>query len=255
MNKRSTKWYRKNEAEVMKRLGFKPTRNSGATWIEKADGQNEHCICELKSTDKASFTVKQEYLHTLEANAIEAHKLPVFAFQFINREEVWLCIKESDIEAFKNLVRYSVLEELAEDGNYTIPEELQKKFRKTKELESKGFYLSPLLEKEAQENNGYYKSQKARKSFEKVLTSENESDTIMGKGKGDGVEAVSFMPEPKPKGNINVVNTDKIKQNLLARNKYKLSKQTEIEEQQERRKKEQKERNREYWKRNLNKKE
>ena len=52
MNKRSTKWYRKNEAEVMKRLGFKETRNSGATWIEKADGQNEHCICELKSTDK-----------------------------------------------------------------------------------------------------------------------------------------------------------------------------------------------------------
>lgn len=30
MNKRSTKFYRKNEAEVMKCLGFKPTRNSGA---------------------------------------------------------------------------------------------------------------------------------------------------------------------------------------------------------------------------------
>ena len=30
MNKRSIKFYRKNEAEVMKRLGFKPTKNSGA---------------------------------------------------------------------------------------------------------------------------------------------------------------------------------------------------------------------------------
>lgn len=27
MNKRSTKFYRKNEAEVMKRIGFKPTKN------------------------------------------------------------------------------------------------------------------------------------------------------------------------------------------------------------------------------------
>ena len=116
MTKRSTKFYRKNEAEVMHRLGFKPTRNSGATWIEKCDGQSDHCICELKSTDNSSFTVKQEYLHTLESHAIEAHKLPVFAFQFLNTDEVWLSIKESDIEAFKDLARQSVLEELKEES-------------------------------------------------------------------------------------------------------------------------------------------
>lgn len=277
MNKRTTKWYRKNEAELMKRLGFKPTRNSGATWIDKADGQNDHCICELKSTDKASFTVKQEYLHTLEANAIEAHKLPVFAFQFINRDEVWLAIKESDIETFKNLVRYSVLEELSEeDGNYTIPEELQKKFGKKgvqEELESNGFYLSPLLEKEKHKPACYGEIdfdywelecydckflEQCKKDSKKVLTTESKSDTIMGKGKGDRVEAVSFMPEPKPIDNKDIiveVNTDKIKQNLLARNKYMLSKQTEQEEIQERRRKEQRERNRTYWKRNSNKKE
>lgn len=114
MTKRSTKFYRKNEAEVMHRLGFKPTRNSGATWIEKCDGQSDHCICELKSTDNSSFTVKQEYLHTLESHAIEAHKLPVFAFQFLNTDEVWLSVKESDIEAFKGLIRQSVLEEIKE---------------------------------------------------------------------------------------------------------------------------------------------
>lgn len=134
MNKRSTKWYRKNEAEVMRRLGFKPTRNSGATWIEKCDGQSDHCICELKSTDNSSFTVKQEYLHTLESHAIEAHKIPVFAFQFLNTDEVWLSIKESDIEAFKGLIRQSVLEE--------IKEEREKE-------ESK---LSPLLEKKYKKN-------------------------------------------------------------------------------------------------------
>ena len=115
MTKRSTKFYRKNEAEVMHRLGFKPTRNSGATWIEKCDGQSDHCICELKSTDNSSFTVKQEYLHTLESHAIEAHKLPVFAFQFLNTDEVWLSVKESDIEAFKDLIKQSVLEELKEE--------------------------------------------------------------------------------------------------------------------------------------------
>ena len=136
MNKRSTKWYRKNEAEVMKRIGFKPTRNSGATWVEKCDGQSDHCICELKSTDNSSFTVKQEYLHTLEANAIEAHKLPVFAFQFLNTDEVWVSIKESDIEAFKGLIRQSVLEELQEE-------------RDKEEEESK---FSPLLEKNYKKN-------------------------------------------------------------------------------------------------------
>lgn len=134
MTKRSTKFYRKNEAEVMHRLGFKPTRNSGATWIEKCDGQSDHCICELKSTDNSSFTVKQEYLHTLESHAIEAHKLPVFAFQFLNTNEVWLSIKESDIEAFKDLVRQSVLEELKE------------------EREKEESKLSPLLEKKYKKN-------------------------------------------------------------------------------------------------------
>lgn len=134
MTKRSTKFYRKNEAEVMHRLGFKPTRNSGATWIEKCDGQSDHCICELKSTDNSSFTVKQEYLHTLEAHAIEAHKLPVFAFQFLNTDEVWLSIKESDIEAFKDIIRQSVLEELQE------------------EREKEESKLSPLLEKKYKKN-------------------------------------------------------------------------------------------------------
>ena len=134
MTKRSTKFYRKNEAEVMHRLGFKPTRNSGATWIEKCDGQSDHCICELKSTDNSSFTVKQEYLHTLESHAIKAHKLPVFAFQFLNTDEVWLSIKESDIEAFKGLIRQSVLEELQE------------------EREKEESKLSPLLEKKYKKN-------------------------------------------------------------------------------------------------------
>ena len=37
-NKRTGKFYRKNEAEVMKSLGLIPTKNSGSGWIEKEDG-------------------------------------------------------------------------------------------------------------------------------------------------------------------------------------------------------------------------
>ena len=38
--KRSGKFYRKNEKEVMESLGLKATYNSGSGWIEKEDGQN-----------------------------------------------------------------------------------------------------------------------------------------------------------------------------------------------------------------------
>ena len=102
--KRSTKFYRKNEAEVMKRLGFYPVVNSGAGWIGKEDGESDKMLCQLKSTDKESISIKQHDLHTLEIHAAESHKLPVFAFQFLNRDEVWLAVKESDIEAFKSIL-------------------------------------------------------------------------------------------------------------------------------------------------------
>lgn len=105
MPKRSTKFYRKNEAEVMKQLGFKPTPNSGAGWVFKEDGQSEQCICQLKSTDKRSISVKQDDLHILEQNAVVAHKLPVFALQFLNTNEVWVMIKPEDLGLIQSLIR------------------------------------------------------------------------------------------------------------------------------------------------------
>ena len=104
-SKRSTKFYRKNEAEVMERLGFSPVANSGAGWISKEDGESDKMLCQLKSTDKESISIKQHDLHALEIHALESHKLPVFAFQFLNRDEVWLAVKESDIEDFKRLIQ------------------------------------------------------------------------------------------------------------------------------------------------------
>lgn len=89
----------------MWRIGLRPTKNSGAGWIEKEDGQSDHFICQLKSTDNRSISVKQDDLHILEQNAMTSHKLPLFAFQFLNTDEVWIAVKESDIEAIKELIK------------------------------------------------------------------------------------------------------------------------------------------------------
>lgn len=94
---RSFKFYRKNEEEVMKSLGLKPTKNSGSGWIEKEDGQNDYVICQLKSTDAQSIKVNQKDIRTLEKNAMIEHKIPMFAIQFLNTGEVWLMIKPDDL--------------------------------------------------------------------------------------------------------------------------------------------------------------
>lgn len=91
--RRSGKFYRKNEAEVMRSLGLEPTPNSGSGPIWKEDGQSEEVICQLKSTDANSIRVNKKDLDVLSYNAAVAHKLPVFAIQFLQSNEVYLLIK------------------------------------------------------------------------------------------------------------------------------------------------------------------
>ena len=114
MAKRSTKFYRRNEAEVMESLGLTPTKNSGAGWVEKSDGQSEHIICELKSTDAQSYRIRLEDLHTLEYNASVCHKIPVFAVQFLGTKEVYLLVKP---EVLSEAAKY------LETGEYTTANE------------------------------------------------------------------------------------------------------------------------------------
>lgn len=102
-NKRTGKFYRRNEEEVMKALGLKPTKNSGSGWIEKEDGQNDFIICQLKSTDAQSIKINQKDIRILEVNAATVHKLPVFAIQFLNTGEVWLMAKPDD---FTEVAKY-----------------------------------------------------------------------------------------------------------------------------------------------------
>lgn len=96
-NRRTGKFYRRNEAEVMEQLGLTPTKGSGSGWLEKEDGYNDTILCQLKSTDAESITVKQHDLHTLLYNSIVSHKLPVFAIQFLNTDEVWIMAKSDDL--------------------------------------------------------------------------------------------------------------------------------------------------------------
>lgn len=97
MPKRSTKFYRKNEAEVMEALGLKPTKNSGAGWIEKEDGQNDYLIAQLKSTDAMSIRVQQKDINILEENARICHKTPLFVIQFLNNNDVFIMVRPEDI--------------------------------------------------------------------------------------------------------------------------------------------------------------
>lgn len=94
--RRTGKFYRQNEAEVMKRLGLKPTKNSGAGWIEKEDGQNEYLIAQLKSTDAMSIRIQQKDIATLEQNAAIAHKIPCFVIQFLNNGDVFVMARPQD---------------------------------------------------------------------------------------------------------------------------------------------------------------
>ena len=110
--KRTGKFYRKNEKEVMESLGLKATYNSGSGWIEKEDGQNEFIICQLKSTDAQSIKVNQKDLRILERNASVSHKIPVFAIQFLNTNEVWLMTKPENLESVSEYLSTNKIENI-----------------------------------------------------------------------------------------------------------------------------------------------
>ena len=94
--KRSGKdWYR-NEREVMELLGFKQVPGSGSSWVAREDGENEHVLCQLKSTDAQSIRVQLQDIHELQVHAAVSHKMPVFAIQFRGSNEVFLLVSPLD---------------------------------------------------------------------------------------------------------------------------------------------------------------
>lgn len=123
--KRSGKWYRKNEKEVMEQLGLQPTKNSGSGWIEKEDGQSENVLCQLKSTDANSIKINKQDLDTLEYNCLVAHKLPVFAIQYLQSNEVYLVLKPEvlpEMVKFLKTGKYEVRHDDVLDGLLEVEE-------------------------------------------------------------------------------------------------------------------------------------
>ena len=129
--RRSTKFYRRNEEEVMKSIGFKPTINSGAGWIQKEDGENDFALCQLKSTDALSISIKQNDLHILEQHAAQSHKMPVFAFQFLNTGETWIAIKPEHISVLKSLVQNEITADDLKNNEFVVDKEVQKEYNES----------------------------------------------------------------------------------------------------------------------------
>lgn len=107
----------------MKYLGLNPTPNSGSGWIIKEDGENEYVVCQLKSTDKQSIKVNKSDIDTLQYNALVSHKLPVFAIQFLQSNEVFLIVKPEDLTDIvkyldTGIVRSSASSSIVDISNY-----------------------------------------------------------------------------------------------------------------------------------------
>lgn len=108
--KRSGKFYRKNEEEVMQSLGLQPTPGSGSGWVVKEDGQSNNVVCQLKSTDANSIKISKLDLDKLTLHSITEHKLPVFAIQFLQSNEVFLLVRPEDIEDVSKYIKTGVIE-------------------------------------------------------------------------------------------------------------------------------------------------
>lgn len=153
--KRSGKFYRKNEAEVMESLGLKPTINSGSTWIEKEDGQSEDIICQLKSTDANSIRIVKKDIDTLIYNSMVVHKIPIFAIQFLSTNEVFLLIRPEDIKQVSSYLKGERIDKSSTDFlgieyGHDRPLETDEVIPKKKIIKSGGS-ARKVLEKERQE--------------------------------------------------------------------------------------------------------
>lgn len=149
MAKRTTRFYRKNEEEVMEALGLQATKNSGAGWVEKEDGQNDHLIAQLKSTDASSINIKLRDIQVLEANAITCHKVPMFVVQFLGTGDTFIMARPSDMEQVVQYINTGACEKPS-DG-FDLTEGKKPKVNKIRSSESsrKDFWDNKRKEAEA----------------------------------------------------------------------------------------------------------
>lgn len=114
---RSGRFWHRNEREVMELLGLRQVPGSGNGWVAKEDGESEHVLCQLKSTDASSIRVQKQDIDKLEYHAIVSKKLPVFAIQFVQSRQVYLLVKPLDlVDVAKHVKSGSYLREADPEG-------------------------------------------------------------------------------------------------------------------------------------------
>lgn len=111
----------------MEMLGMRQVPGSGNGWVAKEDGENEHLLCQLKSTDGNSIGVKKIDIDKLLLNAETEHKLPVFAVQFLKSGEVYLLVRPIDIEEVAEYLDTGVVKRSNEDDIVEVKEVKAKK--------------------------------------------------------------------------------------------------------------------------------
>ena len=96
-NRRSGKFYYRNEREVMECLGLEQVPGSGSGWVCKEDGESEDLLCQLKSTDAQSIRIQKLDIAKLEHNAMVSHRLPIFAINFLSDNSIYLLVSPESL--------------------------------------------------------------------------------------------------------------------------------------------------------------
>lgn len=97
-NKRSGKFYSRNEKKTLMALGLTPAPASGAGWVIKEDGENDVVMVQLKSTDASSYRLNMLDMKKLEYHAMVSSKVPVFLVQFLKQDKLYAIVDIADLQ-------------------------------------------------------------------------------------------------------------------------------------------------------------
>lgn len=104
----------------MELLGMKQVPGSGSSWIAKEDGENEDVLCQLKSTDAESIRIRRQDIEALKYHAMVTHKLPVFAIQFLQGDDVYLLLKPQDVPEVNEFLKLGKYMDKDEEGFWEL---------------------------------------------------------------------------------------------------------------------------------------
>lgn len=110
----TTRDYRENEELVMRQLGLEPVPGSGCGWRHKGDGQSEHVLAELKSSEKESISIKWQDVRKLECQAKVVHKIPLFVINDLTRGNSYVMMNPEFLPAIAELLTEGTTEALKE---------------------------------------------------------------------------------------------------------------------------------------------